>query len=310
VRAVDLAACHGSLAAEGLHRYLRRGWHRRWPPVREHGGLTLGDADGRERAAAAAGAAQAAGHKVTLLSAEEIGARFPGLRVPPGYTGVYEPRAGWLPVRSVAAAMLRDARASRGSVRLLRARVTDVLTAGPRVAGVQTAAGPVPARAVLLAAGAGSAPLARSVGVPLSLVNRSISYCLFEVEDEMLRWLPTVADAGTGGWLRRWNAGPVLLAGVTSRETGVPATVEWTVPVAEQRRVREVMERRCPSLATARAVGGVTAYDAMAVGGDGAVTAWPQPRGLITAAGWNGGGFKIAPAVGDRVADLIRKVIE
>jgi glycine/D-amino acid oxidase-like deaminating enzyme len=70
------------------------------------------------------------------------------------------------------------------------------------------------------------------------------------------------------------------------------------------------MRHRCPSLTQARAVGGVTAYDAMAVGGDGVVTAWPQPRGLITAAGWNGGGFKIAPAVGDRVADLIRKVIE
>ena len=302
VRALDLAGRQGSRAADGLHRYLRRGWHGRWPPVREHGSLTLVDASGRELAAAAAAAAAAAGHQADLLSAEEVAARFPGLCVPAGFTGVYEPQAGWLPARPVAMAMLRDAR-DFGDLRLLRAQVTQVLTAGPRVVGVQTTFGPVPAEAVLLAAGVGSVSLARSVGVPLPLNTRSVSYCLFEpAEPGPCTRLPTVVDATTGAWLRRWGSGLTMLAGVTSAETGVPPTVQRAVPAAEQERVRDVVRYRCPFLAGARAVGGVTAHDAMVIGGDGAVTAWPQPIGLITAVGWNGGGFKLAPSVGDQVA--------
>lgn len=320
VRAVDMVG-HRQAPAVSLHRYLRRGWRSRWPPVREHGSLTLVKAADHERAPAAAAAAAAAGHQVSLLTADEIAARFPGLRLPADYAGIYEPRAGWLPARAVANAMLRDARDGDGGLRLLRERATGVLTAGPRVVGVQTTAGRVLAKTVLLAAGVGSASLAQSVGVPLALCTRSVSFCLFETgEPGAAAGLPTVVDTTTGGWLRRWwpgrpevggtVLGRTVLVGVTSAKTGVPPIVRHSVPTAEQQRVRSVMEDRFPALARARPVGGVTAYDAMTVGGDGAVTAWPQPCGLITATGWNGGGFKLAPAVGAHVADLIREVLD
>jgi glycine/D-amino acid oxidase-like deaminating enzyme len=46
----------------------------------------------------------------------------------------------------------------------------------------------------------------------------------------------------------------------------------------------------------------------MMIHGGGAVISWPQPRGLITATGWDGGGFKLAPAIGCEIADLVREV--
>lgn len=308
VRALDLAGHHGTWAAEGLDRYLRRGRRGSWPRVREHGSLTLVDADGLPRATARMAAVEAIGHKTELLSAREIGARFPALSVPEGFVGVYEPRAGWLPARRTAQAMLRDA---GPGLRVLRTRATAVLTSGTRARGVLTTDGPVPARAVLLAAGVGSVPLAESVGVGLPLRTRSVSYCLFEPDGGAgPADLPTVADSTTGAWLRRWDSGATVLAGVVSGETDVPASVRDGVPAAEERRVREVVRHRFPRLADARAVGGVTAYDAMAVGGNGSVSLWSEPHGLITATGWNGGGFKIAPVVGEQAAALLREVID
>jgi glycine/D-amino acid oxidase-like deaminating enzyme len=309
VRAVDLAD-QESRAADSLARYLRQGWQGRWPAVREHGSLTLARDSGLEQVAMAVDAASAAGHRVRVLSAAETRMRFPALRMPAEFIGVYEPRAGWLPARQVAAAMHRDAQAQGGGLRLLPARATGVLTSGSRVSGVQTTLGPVPAHAVLLAAGAGSEQLAGTAGVALPMCTRSISYCLFRpVVPAMSAGLPTVVDTVTGSWLRRWDSTGTVLAGVPSSRTRVPQAVLHRVPVAEQRRVRDVVRHRWPPIARFRVVGGVTAYDAMNIGGAGSVTAWPRPAGLITATGWNGGGFKLAPSVGREIADLVREVL-
>lgn len=309
VRAVDLAGAQGPRAARSLHRYLRRGWRGRWPAVREHGSLTLAAPGSRELAALSALSGGPEGRRVSVLSAREMSTRFPGLCVPGGFAGVYEPRAGWLPARPVAEAMLRDARET-GGLRLLRVRAAGVLTDGSRVTGVRTEAGVVAARTVLLAAGVGTQPLARTAGITLPLRTRSVSYCLFRpAASAVPAGLPVVVDTSTGAWLRRWDSAGTVLAGVASARTGVPPTVIGSVPDAEQRRVREVIRHRWPEAAGARAVGGVTAYDAMTDDGSGAVTAWPSPQGLITAAGWNGGGFKLAPEIGCEIAGLVRKVL-
>lgn len=319
VRAFDPAPADGvaAWAAEGLDTYLRRGRHGRWPRVREQGALTLLGAGGAERAAAGVATILAAGHAAEILSAGEIRARFAGLTVPDDAVGVYEHRGGWLPAREVAQAMLRDA-GPRVTV-LAPARATEVVTSGPRVSGVQTTAGRVSAPAVLLAAGVGSTDLALTAGLLLPLRTRAVSYCVFEPEPSPEAVaesgtvdpddLPTVVDTTVGSWLRRWSSGTAVLAGVVSGECDVPPTVTAGVSAAEQRRVRDVVAHRYPRLTRARITGGVTAYDAMAPGGKGTVTAWPEPAGLVTATGWNGGGFKLAPAIGTHVAARIREVL-
>jgi glycine/D-amino acid oxidase-like deaminating enzyme len=47
----------------------------------------------------------------------------------------------------------------------------------------------------------------------------------------------------------------------------------------------------------------------MSPGGTGAVTVHDEPSGLVTATGWNGTGFKLAPAIGRRVAARIQDLI-
>ena len=307
VRAFELSPAHAPWAARGLEIYLRRGWHGTWPQVHEHGSLTLLPAEDLPAHTSWIRVLREGGHDIAPLSADELRTRFPGLRVPDGMAGMYEPRGGWLPARQVARAMLHDA---GPGLRVLHTRATGVHTAGSRVTGIATGAGPVRARAVLLAAGRGSSALAASVGVSLPLRTRSVAYGLFDpgtgAPDTAL---PSLVDSTTGAWLRRWDADTTLLVGVRSDTTDVPETVRAGVPASEEERIRAVVRRRVPALADAPAVGGLTAYDAQALTGGGTVTAWPEPYGLVTATGWNGGGFKLAPAVGAHTAARLLEVM-
>ncbi|MFC8247974.1 NAD(P)/FAD-dependent oxidoreductase [Streptomyces chartreusis] len=314
VRAFDPDGTHAAWTALSCARYRARGWRGTWPALREHGSLTLIDHRELPRAKAAltafktAGApltaAPAADHQLDILTADEIIRRFPGLDVPNHLLGVLEPHAGWLPAKDVAKALRHDAGAA---LRLHTTRATALIRSSSRIRGVRTELGPVHADAVLLAAGVGSTALAASVGVHLPLRTRAISYCLFQCEKP--EGLPTIVDRTTGAWLRQWGSDDTVLAGVSSSRTDVPAAVRPGVPAAEERRIRTVIRHRYPQLAHARSVGGVTAYDALTTDGPGAVTAWPHPRGLVTAVGWNGGGFKIAPAVGDHTAAKLLEVL-
>ncbi|OKI00949.1 hypothetical protein A6A06_18855 [Streptomyces sp. CB02923] len=306
VRAFDPTGTHTAWATEGCALYQAGGPRGTWPRLREHGSLTLIDRDDLPRVTAALDVAHAAGHKTDVLTSAEIAGRFPGLTAPGHLLGVFEPRAGWLPVRAVVEALRRDA---GDGLRLLTARATGLLHSSGRIRGVRTTKGAVSTGAVLLAAGTGSESLAASVGVRLGLNTRAVSYCLFRCEDFAgPAELPTVIDRTTGAWIRRWDTHGTVLAGVSSDRTGVPPLVRKTVPATEEHRIREVVRHRWPRLAHTRAVGGVTAYDTLASDSPGTVTAWPRPRGLVTAVGWNGGGFKLAPAVGRRAAAELLEV--
>lgn len=306
VRAFDPSGAHATWSAESCARYLARGWHGSWPAIRRHGSLTLIDQQELSRAAPHIEAVRSAGLTIDVLAADDVKRRYPQFTVPDHLLGVIEPRAGWLPAADVVQALRRDAGAA---LRLHHARAISLKHSSSRVQGVHTCGADVHADAVLLAAGVDSTHLAASAGVHLPLRTRAVSYCLFHSEDTT--GLPTMVDRTTGAWLRRWGTGRTVLAGVSSTRTDVPARTRRGVDSAEEDRVRAVVTQRFPRLAGAPAVGGVTAYDAMArSGGPGTVTSWPDPRGLVTAVGWNGGGFKLAPAVGRRAADHLMEALK
>lgn len=306
VRAFDPSGAYADWPVESCARYRARGWHGSWPALRPHGSLTLIDRQELDRAAPRIEAVRSAGLTIDVLAADDVERHYPQLTVPDHLLGVIEPQAGWLPAADVVRALRRDA---GPGLRLHHARATGLKHSASRIRGVRTSGPDVHADAVLLAAGVDSTPLAASAGVHLPLRTRAVSYCLFRSEDGT--GLPTMVDRSTGAWLRRWGTGRTVLAGVSSTRTDVPARTRAGVETAEEDRVRAVVAQRFPHLADAPAVGGVTAYDAMATtGGPGTVTSWPDPRGLVTAVGWNGGGFKLAPAVGRRAADHLMEALK
>lgn len=118
--------------------------------------------------AARAAHLQAAGLRVALLDRAETCRLEPALASAAILGALYNPDEGMLDPFRLVHAYARRGR-EHGLQVWTQARVTGIVTAAGRVTGVATTRGPVSAGAVILAAGAWSGELARTVGVELPI---------------------------------------------------------------------------------------------------------------------------------------------
>jgi len=114
------------------------------------------------------------GGRTELLEPEQLVRSYPGLRLGGFAAAAYEPDCGYGDPATTARALLAAAEAA-GAMLLRGVRVERLLTHGERISGVRTTVGDIPAATVVLAAGAASAALARTIG--LVLQQRGVILC-------------------------------------------------------------------------------------------------------------------------------------
>ncbi|MGG1312522.1 N-methyl-L-tryptophan oxidase [Cohnella laeviribosi] len=118
--------------------------------------------------------AEAAGVKVERLDAAEIGRRWPGIRLPDAYEGMYEPDAGYLYSEKCVAAYKRLALAE-GAKLLPNAPVLRVEAAEAGVTA-HTPQGAYSADRAILSAGAWFAALEPFVALPIRPVRKAVGW--------------------------------------------------------------------------------------------------------------------------------------
>lgn len=232
-------------------------------------------------------AQRAAGVEVELVGADEARRRNPLV----GDAGVVA--AAWSPqahVSDTAAIVGGFAEAARGAGARLR---TDCpVTAVDAGAGrVETAEGTLTAEAIVCAAGAWSAPLARSAGVELPLAE-PVTQELLAVDADVPA-IPITLHAGSGLLVRKRGGG--LLIGM-----GYPGTDRdgWYA------RVRERLGAVYPSLAGAEPRTAVTGVRDASPDRTEFIGRLPGATPFLYAAGFSGHGLCTAPAAGELVRDL------
>jgi sarcosine oxidase subunit beta len=242
------------------------------------------------------------GVETGLVGPEDLSEIEPALRTTGVSLAAYEPRGGYADPTATAVGFLRAA-VSRGA-RFERRRATALLVDGDCVRGVHTADGPVDSDAVVLAAGAWSAPLAGGVGLDLPIRPARVRVALFQ-RPFLLPTHLTLIDT-TEGFYTRPAAEQTTLVG--SRDS-----LEWLdspdepTPEPDGAFVEGASRKlalRLPALADAPYRSGRSGILDMTP--DGRPLLGPAgPEGLYLAAGWSGTGFKKAPAVGAEVARWI-----
>jgi glycine/D-amino acid oxidase-like deaminating enzyme len=269
----------------------------------ERGYLYLASAAGVAALHANHAVQRACGADVALLSPAELRARFPWLAVDDLAAGSLGLAGeGWFDGPALHAAFVRKARAL--GVRFAADRATGFDTAGDRVVAVRGEGGTRHrADAAVIAAGAWSAPLARTLAFDLPVRARKRDVFVFRSPAE-LPGCPLVIDP-SGFWFR--PEGQVFLCGAPPRgDDSDDAPLEaidhglfddWLWPQ---------LARRVPAFEALRLVRAWAGYYEMnTVDHNGLVGPLPGHANAYVACGFSGHGIQQAPAVGRALAERI-----
>ncbi|MFF4489529.1 FAD-dependent oxidoreductase [Streptomyces sp. NPDC001544] len=273
---------------------------------RQTGSLVLlgeSDLDG-----AAKGVAEltGAGIEAELLTPRELEERFPGMRTHDVAGAVWEPGGGYADPAATCRRYREDAAAQGAFVLPGRVRHLDQRTGHVQVTLEQ---GQVGARAVVLAAGAGT-PWIRGHGLSATVEapagrprTKRIRYAFFRLPGDPA--VPTVMDLVTGLWARPQHTGLGAGGWLVGRPVG-----EWDVPPgggdrvtpAQAEHIREGAVRRWPGIERAEFVGGRYGVDLFTADGRPLIGRDPSAPRVVFATGGSGAGFKTAPAVAESAA--------
>jgi sarcosine oxidase, subunit beta len=230
------------------------------------------------------------------VSAADLVAAYPGLRVTDGILAAYEPAGGWVDPAAAARSLLASAR-RRGVTVAEGVAVTALLLDGDRVTGIRTNVGDVAAGTVVVCAGGWTAALLAGTGVSLPARPKRIGIVKAALASR--NRLPAAIDDTLGTYFRPLDS--ALLVGISADPEPGPDNEPAPVTSAEAAAAIGRLTPRVPALAPAGVAGARSGTDAYTpdkhplIGPAG-------PDGLYIGTGFSGGGAKLAPAVGELVA--------
>jgi glycine/D-amino acid oxidase-like deaminating enzyme len=241
------------------------------------------------------------GIETDLLDPEQLAERLPAFDLSGVAIGAYERHAGYADPHATTEGLLRAA-LERGAELRLHTEVAGVEPAAAGGGTLVTDSGErIDCGRVLLATGPWTRPLAGRVGVDLPLTVERHAVATF-------RWGPTEPVPGfgdvPGGFYLRPEGDELFLLGMLTPASQVdPDDFRTTISPDEVEHLARLLVSRVPSLDAAQVHGGwASLYD---VSPDWQPVIGEIAPGIVVDAGTSGHGFKLAPALGAHVADLV-----
>jgi len=247
------------------------------------------------------------GANAEVIDGAELARVAPGLRADDVECAAWEPDGGYGDGAIVAGDLLAAAREA-GACYRPNTPVRGLLTDGDRVTGALTDDGPVHAGVVVLACGVWSPPLLAGAGIDLPIETELHKVA---VVGHPAGGGASVAciDSTTQTYFRPEAAGQMTLVGAFTGPRGAdPDRVPPAAPDAELAELAGMVgsaARRVPALADGGIVRGIAGVYDMTPDARPMLGEVPGRPGLVVAAGFSGMGFKISPAVGEALAELI-----
>jgi sarcosine oxidase, subunit beta len=243
------------------------------------------------------------GVTTTALAPSELKALQPFVNVEDIGAAAYEPDSGYADPAETVEGFRRRAQ-ELGAQILPWTSVTAIDRRGSRVSGAQTSAGRIDAGAVVLAAGAWSGFLARAIGLALPARPKAIDTVAVSRPPELREHMIFI-DNVLGNYFRP-ESGGLTLAGVPCQEWDIdPDTLGSGLPPDAATRGAELLTHRIPAMEHATLARGYRAFDGYSPDRHAILGRVDGIDGLYVATAFSGSGFKIAPAVGICMAELI-----
>ena len=247
------------------------------------------------------------GADARILSSSELRAFDSRVSTMDDEYAAYEAEAGYCEALQAVSSFALAAGRMKVDVRV-GARVTALILEGPQIAGVATSQGPIATRTVVLAAGAWSAPLAKSVGVELPVEACRTQVALLRRPCEFGPSHPVYADLTNQIYFRPTHGEMTHIGNVDPREERSVVDPDRYNEVADRNFVEEMrskIERRYSALRRGVGRGGYAALYSVTPDWQPIIDRLPGVEGVFCAAGFSGHGFKLAPAVGQILSELV-----
>jgi len=238
-----------------------------------------------------------------IVSAGEVKEMVPAFSTEDFEIAAYEPDSGYADPAMTAQSFF-DAARSKGTVYRQDCEVTGLMLSGGKITGVETTLGLYRAPVVVNAAGAWAANIGKMAGLQIPLDTWTHDVAHFR-RPAAIGDHPTVIDDSLSMYFRPDSNGLTLVALEDKNRLGESPDADTTYVAKDF--VERAADRICQRMPAME----MASVQSTHVGRDGltpdqrAVLGTVGPQGFYLATGFSGTGFKISPAVGLCMSELI-----
>ena len=247
------------------------------------------------------------GIKSEVISADQLFELQPFTNVEDIAVAAYERESGY--VDSLAATRGMAEAAIRGGARFAEGRtVTGIVSDGGRVRGIETDIGPIEAGVVVTAAGAWSVPLLAGIGVTVPVEAQRVQVVVLARPLDMpADGTMTFVDTAAGFFCRNWGPNRTLagVGGGEFHDIVDPDNWDERPNAGFGEVVKGYLARRMPAMAKATPLYGHAGIYDMTPDTHPILSTVDGLDGLYLMLGFSGAGFKMGPAIGQCIAELI-----
>jgi len=244
------------------------------------------------------------GVNTTALTPAELRELQPFAHVDDVGAAAYEPESGYANPAETVEGFRRRA-VEQGARVLPWTAVSRIVRRESRVQGVETSAGRIDAGHVVVAAGAWSRRLCEEIGLVVPARPKAIDTVAVSRPPELREPHMVFIDNVQGNYFRP-ESGGLTLVGVPCQEWDIdPDTLGTGLPPEAAGLGAQLLTHRIPAMERATLSRGYRAFDGYSPDRHAILGAVEGIDGLYLATAFSGSGFKIAPAVGQCMAELI-----
>jgi sarcosine oxidase subunit beta len=248
-----------------------------------------------------------AGIRTELLSAESICELMPGLVTADLVAAAYEPESGYADPYLTVTALARAARQA-GATIFQDTQATAISFAGGRVSGVDSTDQRFNAAQVINCGGAWGASIAAMAGVHVLIDPCRVQVALFRRPEGYEMPHPVIADFINATYFRSETGNLTLVGLIDPTEADAIVDPDGYFEGVDDNFVLEAGEglvKRYPVMDQSLYTGGYASLYAITPDWHPIMDELPPGSGCFICSGFSGHGFKLGPAVGLMMADLV-----
>lgn len=251
---------------------------------------------------------QSVGINTKIISLPELREIEPSIAATDLVTAAYEPEGGYAdPVATTQS--FADAARARGAEIWQDTRVTRVVMEKERVVGVETTRGFISAPNVINCANAWAPGIAAPLGISLPIQPERHQIAMFQQLPPREKPRVVIGDFVHQIYYRPEGPVQTLVGSVAPDGQPIANPDEYNTGADDEYiiHVGESLAERHPAMANALSKGGYSGMYGVTPDWHPIIDEIPTGSGFFVAAGFSGHGFKLSPAVGVMIADMVTR---